>query len=87
MKNNKISVEDLNSSGIVSVCRESGITRIEKLGRFEHPDHPGSDWAITIYNLDTASGGRVAETNGDPVWEEADPSAFAELLAIYGIEL
>ena len=32
-------------------------------------------------------GVRVAATNGDPVWEESDAAAFAELMATEGIEL
>ena len=30
---------------------------------------------------------RVAATNGDPVWEESDAAAFAELMESEGIEL
>ena len=84
--NAEVKVEDINSAGIESVCRESGITEIECIGKFEHPDHHGSnDWSITLYKLDSGSGGRVADTNGDPGWEDADEAAFAEMLAEYGI--
>ena len=33
------------------------------------------------------AGVRVAKTNADPIWEEQDVAAFAEMLAAEGIEL
>lgn len=82
----KIQIQNINSSSIQSVCSESGISEIEFLGHFEHPDHPGNnDWAIDLYKLDSGHGGRVADTNSDPVWEDADPAAFSQFLADYKI--
>lgn len=42
-----------------------------------------SDWMIKLYDL---NGYRVADTNGDPVWEQQDETLFAELLEEYGID-
>jgi len=39
---------------------------------------------VTIYQLGDV---RVADTNGDPVWEESDSATFAELLESEGIAL
>ena len=80
-----ISTADITSTGIRKLAELNNVETVECLGRFEHPDHPGSnDWSITVYRV---AGGLVADTNGDPVIEDASPSGFAELLAIYGVEL
>lgn len=42
------------------------------------------DARVLVFSL---RGVRVASTNGDPVWEESDSAAFAELMAEEGIEL
>ena len=42
------------------------------------------DARVVVYFL---NGVRVAATNGDPIWEESDLAAFAELLASQGITL
>lgn len=69
------------SLGIAKFARDNGITAdqislVEILGEGENQ--------IKVYKLPLpGSDGctqRVAETNGDPVWEENDPAAFAELL-------
>jgi hypothetical protein len=39
---------------------------------------------VTVYQLGDM---RVADTNGDPIWEEQDHAAFAELLESEGIKL
>lgn len=43
-----------------------------------------SDARVLVFEL---RGVRVAATNGDPVWEEQDTAAFAELMESEGIEL
>ena len=42
------------------------------------------DARVMVFQL---RGVRVAATNGDPAWEEADEAAFAELMESEGIEL
>ena len=42
------------------------------------------DASVLVFYL---QGVRVAATNGDPIWEESDAAAFAELMATEGIEL
>lgn len=42
------------------------------------------DARVIVFEL---RGVRVAVTNGDPIWEESDAVAFAELLETEGIEL
>ena len=42
------------------------------------------DARVVVYFL---NGVRVAATNGDPIWEESDLAAFAELLESQGITL
>lgn len=80
-----VAVDDINSAGIRAACEKEGIDQIALIGRYEHPEHPGSnDWAIRLYAI---SDWRVADTNGDPVWEVADPAEFATLLADYDISL
>ena len=72
-------VKEINSAGIKKQCQATGITEIEFLGRFPHPDLD----AIRLYRLPT--GIMVADTNGDPVWESA--AGFGRLIEEYEIEL
>ena len=80
-----IHISKINSEGITHEAKKAGLSTVEMFGEFEHPDHPGSrDWTIRIYFVGDAC---VADTNGDPVWEAADPAAFAALLKEYGVEV
>lgn len=56
------------------------------MGTYGHPEHKGqADWDITLYRV-TFDGWKthVASTNGDPVWQETDEQAFADMLTEYG---
>jgi hypothetical protein len=68
-----INVDEINSAGIQYEAKKAGVTTATMLEQ-----HGDGDSRITIYEL---NGVRVADTNGDPVWEEDDPEAFAELLS------
>jgi len=77
----KIKIEDINSAGIQAQAKIDGINEITLLGTFDHPDHQGSnDWRIRIYAF---GGVKVADTNGGPVWEESDLSAWADMMEEY----
>ena len=79
-----IHISKINSVGIAREAKKVGLSTVELLGEYEHPDHPGSkDWSIRLYFVGDVC---VADTNGDPVWEQNDPAAFAALLAEYGVE-
>lgn len=79
-----IHISEINSAGIVSEAKAAGLSNVELIGEYDHPSHPGSsDWSIRLYEL---NGVRVADTNGEPVWEEDDRSAFADLLEEYGVD-
>jgi hypothetical protein len=80
MNSNEISIEDINSGGIAYEARKAGITTVTKLG----DNGKMGDARVTVYRLGDV---RVANTNGDPVWEEQDHAAFAELLETEGIKL
>ena len=75
-----ISIENLNSAGIVIEARKAGLDTVTKLGT----NGKTGDAKVTIYRFGAV---RVADTNGDPIWEESDPSSFAELLESEGINL
>lgn len=76
-----VPTNDLSSGEIRCTAERLGLHEVTLVARLEHPAHRGSnDWAITIFRVGDV---RVAETNGDPIWEEEDPSRFAELLAEY----
>ena len=75
-----ISIENLNSAGIVIEARKAGLDTVTKLG----DNGKSGDAKVTIYRLGDV---RVADTNGDPIWEESDPSGFSELLESEGINL
>jgi hypothetical protein len=79
----KISIQDINSAGITAQAKIDGITEVTLLGTYDHPDHPGSnDWRIRIYDF---GGVKVADTNGDPVWEETCPTKWLELMKDYEV--
>ena len=77
----KIKIKNINSAGIQAQAKIDGITEVTLLGTFHHPDHESSnDWIIRVYDF---GGVKVADTNGDPVWEESDPTAWAEMMKEY----
>ena len=80
MTSETINIENLNSTGIVAEARKAGISTVTKLG----DNGKSGDARVTIYQLGDV---RVADTNGDPVWEESDSATFAELLESEGISL
>jgi len=75
-----MNIDQINSIGIAIAARESGITSATVLGT----NGKSGDARITVYQIGDV---RVADTNGDPVWEESDRAAFAELLDCEGISL
>lgn len=75
-----ISIDNLNSAGIVTEARKAGLDTVTKLGT----NGKTGDAKVTIYRLGDV---RVADTNGDPIWEESDHSGFSELLESEGINL
>ena len=75
-----ISIDDINSAGIAAEARKAGISTVTKLG----DNGKSGDAKVTIYQLGDV---RVADTNGDPVWEESDSATFAELVESEGIAL
>jgi len=72
-------VEDVNSRGIEIECEKLGLTAIELLATDGNGDN-----RIRVFQVGPV---RVMDTNSDPVWEEADPQGFAEVLEKRGIEL
>lgn len=80
-----IHISEINSAGIAAEARKAGLSTVELVGEFDHPDHQGSgDWMIRLYEV---NGVRVADTNGLPIWEEDDIEAFTDLLEEYGVEV
>ncbi len=75
-----ISIDNINSAGIAAEARKAGISTVTKLG----DNGKTGDAKVTIYQLGDV---RVADTNGDPIWEESDNATFAELLESEGIAL
>ena len=73
-----IRIEDINSIGIAHEARKAGITTVTLLG----DNGKTGDARITVYQLGDV---RVADTNGDPVWEEQCQATFADLLESEGI--
>ena len=80
MKNEIIDISTINSRGIYRQGKIDGIETVTKLG----DNRKQGDARVTVYQLGDV---RVAATNGDPIWEESDLAAFAELLESEGIKL
>lgn len=76
-------IEDINSTGIQAEADKHAITH----ATFIDEGGEGENY-ITVWELTGADGigFRVADTNGEPVWEEADMEIFADLLASVGID-
>jgi hypothetical protein len=80
MQNEIIDIRRINSRGISRQGKIEGIDTVTHLG----DNGKNGDGRVTVYRLGDM---RVADTNGDPVWEEQDEAAFAELLETEGIKL
>lgn len=70
-----INIEDINSVGIRAQARRDGIKSVAILAESEN---------VTVYQYGDV---RVADTNGDPIWEESDPIGFADILKEIGVSL
>lgn len=68
-----INIYDINSTGIQAQGEIDGITELEIIGG----NGKTGDAAITAYWFGPV---RVINTNGDPIWEESDPEAFAAMM-------
>jgi hypothetical protein len=77
---NEINISDINSAGIAHHAKLDGITTVTLLG----DNGKSGDARVTVYQFGAV---RVANTNGDPVWEEQDRATFAELLENEGIAI
>ena len=88
MKAYEIEIQDFNSSGILATARSTGTTHMRHLGAgFAVPGDCNS--LINFYALPHKNGYeyRVADTNGDPLWEECDPQAFADIANQCGVAI
>lgn len=85
-----IKISDFNSAGIREQAESLGIDRMREIGGGYVAGHEGeSDWYIGFYALPHPEGWefRAANTNSDPIWEESDEQAFAELAKDCGVEI
>jgi len=84
-----INIENINSAGITSEMRRVGATTATLIGSGEWEDgNPNTRCTFfAITNPESGFEFRVADTNGDPAWEEEDIGAFAELAESCGVEL
>lgn len=86
----EIEIAEFNSSGIRAEAKKQGITHMHKIGGGFVAGHENeADWYVGFYSLPHPKYGdfRVANTNGDPVWEEDDAQAFADLAEQCGVEI
>jgi hypothetical protein len=94
-----IVIAEFNSSGIRLIAKQAGITHMREIGggyaKTEDEDgeltvdHDGEpDSYVGFYALPVdGSEILVANTNGDPVWQEEDSEVFARLAEACGVEL
>ena len=68
-----ISINEINSCGIQAQGKIDGITEVILIGT----NGKSGDDKTTAYYF---GGVRVIDTNGDPIWEESDPEAFAAMM-------
>lgn len=86
-----INISEFNSAGIRNEAQQNGITHMREIGGGQYEGCEGADAYVGFYAMpDPNFPGaevRVANTNGDPVWEEADPAVFAELAQACGVTI
>lgn len=87
MKNtiNTITISSYNSASIKAIASKLGVAHMELIaqGRADgDSNNPNS--LIRFFKIGET---RVADTNGDPIWEDEDMQAFAELAAECGVEI
>ena len=81
LPSNAILVEHSDAGEVIKIeARENGVKYITELAN----NGKSGDARVTVYQFGEV---RVADTNGDPVWEEADRAEFRELLESEGIDL
>ena len=88
-----ILVAEYNSSGIKEIAELVGAKYLKFIGSGytdNNPNNPNS--LIEFYSLVSRSGEnffdiRVADTSGEPIWEDEDSQAFADLAEQCGVEL
>lgn len=83
-----IEIAEFNSADIRHNAALLGATHMRLLASGHsdgNPDNPNS--AVFFYAIPDKNGDewRVADTNGDPVWEEEDTAAFRELAEACGV--
>lgn len=86
-----IEIAGFNSAGIrAEAALHKMATHMRKIGGGYVAGHEGqADYFIGFYAIPGRLGRevRVANTNGDPVWEEADPQAFADIAESCGVAI
>lgn len=83
-----INTQEFNSADIRAEALAVGATAMRFIGGGYVAGHDGeADYYVGFYAIPHPGGWefRVANTNGDPVWEEADRQAFAELADACGL--
>lgn len=81
-----INISDYNSIGIVEEAQRLGVETMKFIGS-GHSDGNEQNCNSVVNFFELSNGVRVAETNGDPVWEEADREQFAGLAVSCGVTL
>lgn len=89
-KDYEIEIAEFNSAGIRAAAARYDITHMHFIGGGYADGHDGeADWYIGFYALPHPKYGDflVATTNADPVWQEEDAQAFADLAVSCGVQL
>ena len=85
-----IEIALFNSADIQRNAVQLGATHMRFLDRGYSDDNPSNpNSLVTFFAIPDREGHewRVANTNGDPVWEEQDPTVFAELVEACRVKL
>ena len=73
-----VQIKDFNSAGAQAIAKQIGATEC----RFIFDNGAQGDAMISVWEMVGADGTPhiFAETNADPIWEDEDPQAFADLM-------
>lgn len=83
-----VEIAEYNSADIRYEGAQVGATHMRLIGEGYHLGRQEADAKVRFFAIPGPHGEfRVADTNGDPVWENNDPQGFAELAESCGVEI
>ena len=81
-----LEISKYNSADIRRIAEKAGVETMKLIGE-GHSDGDLNNCNSRVSFFELSDGMRVADTNGDPIWEDEDASIFAELAESCDVEI